>query len=305
MKQPATRQTRADYISRINSVFDYIERNIESSFSLDELASVACFSRFHFSRIFDAMVGETPFVFIKRVRLEKAASRLRSHSGETVTEIALKYGFNDLASFSRNFNDHFGTSPTQWRKKARKNSNDHQMPKISDRYLVTQSTITQHMEQLQYAEVRHLQGHHVAYIRHTGPYKGDENLFNRLFNRLFEWAGQKGLLEHNHPAPLVIYHDEPCVTPEEKLRMSVCLPVHESTTVGGEIGKMNIPGGRFLVTRFCLFPQEMPKAWQWIYGHWFPNNGYQPADRLPFETYPVPPENGKLTVDICVPVQPL
>lgn len=298
-------QTQTDYISRINTVLDYIEQNLEQDISLDELAMVSCFSKYHFSRIFDAMVGETPFEFLKRVRLEKAASLLRIHHDETVTEIAMKCGFNDLAVFSRNFSGYFEASPTEWRNNAAENSNHSQTYDISSQYLGSERNKNHNMEQLQSAEVRNHSRLTVAYIRHTGPYKGDEALFNRLFNRLFAWAGPRGLLDKNSSSPMVIYHDDPCVTPKEKLRMSVCLPVPSDTPVDGEIGKMELPYGRFLIARFVIAPQRMPDAWKWIYGSWFPASGYQPEDALPYELYPEQPKNGKLTVEICVPVKPL
>jgi AraC family transcriptional regulator len=65
--------SHSEYISRINKTFDYIEANIAKPMTLEELVAVANFSKFHFSRIFQSIVGETPFQFILRVRLEKAA----------------------------------------------------------------------------------------------------------------------------------------------------------------------------------------------------------------------------------------
>lgn len=305
MKSSSDNQTQTDYISRINAVFDYIEKNIDQDISLSELAAVSCFSKYHFSRIFDAIVGETPFEFIKRVRLEKAATLLRVHNSKTVTEVALHCGFNNLEVFSRNFNGYFNTSPTGWRNGTVKNSNHSQTLENMSAYVHSELNRNKNMEQLQYSEVRDLPAKTVAYIRHTGPYKGDEELFNRLFSRLFTWAGLKGLLEQPDAKPLAIYHDDPCVTQEDKLRLSICLPVPPEASVEGEIGKMEIAGGRFLSARFNITPEKMPEAWQWIYGTWFPQSGYQPADSLPYEVYPKPPENGTLTVDICVPVIPL
>lgn len=295
----------ADYTSRINNVFDYIEENIDKNISLDELATVSHFSKYHFSRIFDAMVGETPFEFIKRVRLEKGATLLRTHPDKTVTEIALRCGFNDLAVFSRNFRDCFDVSSTKWREQSPENSNHSQTFDKPSSYHTPEQYRTNTMKQLQWAEVRDLPQTTVAYLRHTGPYKGDEELFNRLFGQLFAWAGPRGLMEQRNTAPLVIYHDDPCVTEEEKLRMSVCLPVPSDTSTDGEVGKMSLTGGRFLVARFVVAPQKMPEAWQWVYGSWFPSSGYQPADALPYEVYPAPPEDGQLIVEICVPLRPL
>lgn len=88
------------------------------------------------------------------------------------------------------------------------------------------------------AEVRVLPEMTVAYLRHIGPYKGNEKLFEQLWNKLFSWAGPRGLLGGNDFKSLVIYHDDPNVTGEEKLRMSVCITVPSETKVDGETGKM-------------------------------------------------------------------
>ena len=69
-----TKDVNTEYIYRINRIFDYIESNIEKPMTLEELATIANFSKFHFNRIFHSVVGETPFQLILRLRLEKAAS---------------------------------------------------------------------------------------------------------------------------------------------------------------------------------------------------------------------------------------
>lgn len=305
METPAGSQTKSDYISRINAVYDYIEENLHKDITLEELASVACFSKYHFSRIFDAMVGETPFEFIKRVRLERAATLLRKYPDETITRLAFTCGFNDLAVFSRNFTRYFNESPTEWRNNSPESSNFSQTIDRAPAYLDSQSNVNHKMEQLQSSEIRDIPQYTVAYVRHTGDYRGNEALFNRLFGRLSAWAGPRGLLDKRNSSLMVIFHDDPCVTPKDKLRMSVCLPVPADTPVDGEVGKMELPYGRFLVARFVIAPPRMPEAWRWIYGSWLPSSGYQPEDALPYERYPEPPENGKLTVEICVPVKPL
>ena len=52
----------------------------------------------------------------------------------------------------------------------------------------------------------------MAYIRHVGPYKGDSGLFERLFGRLFRWAGPRNLIHPADTQTLIIYHDNPEVT---------------------------------------------------------------------------------------------
>ncbi len=156
-------------------------------------------------------------------------------------------------------------------------------------------------------EVRDLPGVTVAYVRHTGPYKGDSALFERLFTKICTWAGPRGLIHPGETLFFSVYHDNPDITDEDKLRVSICLSVPESTPVDGEIGMMTIEGGKYAVAHFELLPAEHMDAWNAVYGDWLPASGYQPDDRLCFERYPVDavtPE-GRHIVDICVPVRPL
>jgi AraC family transcriptional regulator len=73
------------------------------------------FSPFHFHRIFSAMVGETLSSFIRRLRLERAASMLIDHPKQTITEIAMACGFSSSASFARAFAERFGMSASELR----------------------------------------------------------------------------------------------------------------------------------------------------------------------------------------------
>lgn len=108
-----------------------------------------------------------------------------------------------------------------------------------------------------------------------------------------------------HGKSLVIYHDDPNVTIEDKLRMSVCVTITAETKVDGEIGKMEIEAAKYVIARFEVTAEDFQQAWSWIYGQWLPSSGYQPDDKPCFEMYPEEPKDGKFIVDICVPVKPM
>jgi AraC family transcriptional regulator len=306
-----------EYRGRIYRVMDYIEKNLSKTMSLEELSSVANFSKFHFSRIFWGMTGETPFQFLARIRMEKAASQLVFNPKEPVAEIAFQCGYPNLSVFSRNFKTHFGMSPTQWRDRnmGQTNSNQDQPlsnpgqpePKtsiyLSDQYEPLKWRTN--MELCKGVEVKELPEMTVAYVRHVGPYKGDEKLFEGLFNKLFAWAGPRGLLNQPGLKTVTLYHDDPEVTDEQNLRMSVGLPVSADTKVDGEIGKMDVEGGKHVVASFTLGAQDYQKAWSWLFGEWFPASGFQPDDGPSMEMCSDKTEDGRHVVDICVPVKPL
>jgi AraC family transcriptional regulator len=313
MSEASTLQS--EYISRINRTLDYIESNLENQMTLEELASVANFSKFHFNRIFRSIVGETPFQFILRIRIEKAGALILIRRRESISEIAAKCGFSDISVFSRNFRNYFHISASQYRASKPQNSNlsqreskSHQDEDKPVQYFCPRLKTIKwrtNMKLNKSVEVRELPMMTVAYIRHIGPYKGDAGLFESIWNRLFAWAGPRGLIGGKDFRSLVIYHDDPNVTGEDKLRMSVCITVPSATKVEGEIGKMEIDAAKYVIARFELDAHQFQEAWDWLYGQWFPASGYQPDDKPCFEIYPEEPKDGKFIVDICVPVKPL
>jgi len=61
-----------DYVDRVNRAVDYVMRNLYQPLRLEDVARAACFSSYHFHRIFWSLKGETLASFIKRVRLERS-----------------------------------------------------------------------------------------------------------------------------------------------------------------------------------------------------------------------------------------
>src|SRR5262249_28425430 len=107
-------ETSEDYRARMLRVLVHIQQNLDAPLPLEELASIALFSPFHFHRIFRGLIGESVKEHVRRLRLERAAHRLR-HTGQQITEIALDAGYQSLESFTRAFHRIFGQSPTEFR----------------------------------------------------------------------------------------------------------------------------------------------------------------------------------------------
>lgn len=157
-------------------------------------------------------------------------------------------------------------------------------------------------------EVKHFPATTVAYVRYIGNYKGNSAVFADLFGKLCRWAGPRGLINRPGAQFLSAYHDDPNVTDEDKLRVSVCLSVPEDTKVEGEIGKMVIPEGKYAVAHFEILPHQYGDAWNALCGAWLPESGYQPDDGPSFELYLNDPNQhpeGKHIVDIYFPVKPM
>jgi len=319
---------RSEYCARLNRVIDYINTHLAEDLSLDTLAAVANFSKYHFHRIFSAYTGEALGAYILRLRLERAAGKLIASPNMPITDIALSAGFSGSSVFSRAFRDWFKTSPSSWRRGERteyrkqctfmsnrcqqdSNEGKAQIAEIHHTdYRKQLWRITMKQKQLDYTvEVRDLPVREVAYIRHTGPYAGDTELFERLFGTIMRWAGSRGLMESPDFQNLTIYHDSPEITEEEKLRISVCVTVPPETEADGEIGRMTVPGGRYAIGTFEIDVDQYGDAWNSIMNIWLPESGYQCSDHGP--CYEVglndPSEHpeGKHRIEIHIPVAPL
>lgn len=98
---------------------DYMADSLGERIKLADAAEVACFSPFHYQRMFGQAFGETPHEFLKRRRLEKAKQLLASSNRE-ITEVCLEVGYESLGSFSSLFRSTYGMPPQEYRRTLRK-----------------------------------------------------------------------------------------------------------------------------------------------------------------------------------------
>jgi AraC family transcriptional regulator len=99
---------------RLQRVLDYIEANLEGNPTLDDMASIACLSRFHFARAFKEAVGQSPYRYVSAKRLNRAKALLLQ-GDQSLVDIALSLSFSSQANFTRAFKQATGQSPGQFR----------------------------------------------------------------------------------------------------------------------------------------------------------------------------------------------
>ena len=101
--------------ARIKNVLLRIRRDYAAPLTLEQLAAEAGLSPQYFCRVFRQVTGRTPIDYLNYYRIECAAELLCA-TGDSVTEIALSCGFNDLSYFIRLFRQYKGVSAGQFRK---------------------------------------------------------------------------------------------------------------------------------------------------------------------------------------------
>ncbi|MBQ8342574.1 MAG: AraC family transcriptional regulator [Clostridia bacterium] len=101
-----------DWIQGIQKAIDYIEEHITEEIDYEEVAKRAYSSTFHFQRVFAIMCGFTLGEYIRRRRLTLAGQDLLNKKMKVI-DVAFKYGYETLESFSRAFQKFHGIMPSQ------------------------------------------------------------------------------------------------------------------------------------------------------------------------------------------------
>ena len=301
------KEVQITYIRSVNKALQYIDENLDTDLSLEKISEVACFSPFHFHRIFKAVTNETLNAYIVRKRIEKVASVLMHKPEVSITELSVQFGFNSNSSLTRAFKKHYHISPSEFRKKnnsrfskiGKIESKNGQEQVVFEEYICSIDHLKNWIEMNAKIEIREMAKLELAYVTSIGV----QNIAP-AYDTLVKWATPLGLLKHPDTKMVTIYHDSFKTTSPEKVRMSACITLTEPVKVSGNIGKTSIEKGKFIVGSFVITLSEFEKSWNSLFV-WMAENGYQKADRDPFEIYHndyrAHPEK-KCIVDYYIPV---
>ena len=105
-----------DLLAHLRRARDYADRSYAEPLSLEEMAAVACLSKYHFARMFKATYGVTPMEHVSERRIERAQDLLRA-TNLTVTEVCFAVGYSSLGSFSSRFRALVGESPSDFQRR--------------------------------------------------------------------------------------------------------------------------------------------------------------------------------------------
>jgi AraC family transcriptional regulator len=292
--------TNQAYKERILRVLVHIQQRLDETIELEDLARVAHFSPYHFHRLFRGLVGESVMEHVRRLRLERAAHRLK-FSDQPVTRIAFEAGYETHEAFSRAFRARFGDSPSHFRQAHKAlpfpaaPSGVHFNPDGTiDDFRTAPGLVPLDVRLERVAPRR------VAFVRHVGPYADA----GPAWGRLMSWAGQQGLLR-GRPTLLGIVHDDPDVTPPEKVRYDACLAVDGAVRARGEVGVQELAGGEFAVTTHRGPYDRLAETYAQLLGRWLPSSGREVGTGPGFEVYRNSPGDtppSELLTDICLPL---
>ena len=151
-------------------------------------------------------------------------------------------------------------------------------------------------------KIENLDPMRAAFVRHIGPY----DKCSGAWEKLCAYLGKKGLLGPD-TRYVGLCHDDPDVTPADKIRYDACATVGDDFEPTGDIGVQEIEGGEYAVTTHFGPYDKLNETYAALFGHWLPHSGRECRSAPSLEFYLTDPENTDpedLITDIYAPLEP-
>jgi AraC family transcriptional regulator len=257
---PKKEKTKVDYCRRVKLVQEYIAHHLAEPLSPVELSQVANLSLHHFHRVFRGVTGESIGEYVRRLKLERAARRLRV-TNQKIIDIAFDAGYSSHEGFTRAFREYFGVAPSEFRG---------QLPIYLGSPISPPDRV----------EIRHIHPISVAQIRHVGAY-GESG---QVFSSLLSWAVSANI-NLAQARMFGLCADDPDITPVNHLRFDACIEYHGSGDVLRGITTGYIPGGKYAIATHIGPYNTILDTYLALIGGWIPQTSYELHDEAVVEFY--------------------
>lgn len=300
------RTTAYEHQTRINEALYRIHADLSGALEIGQLAHSACYSPYHFQRIFKQITGESVHDYIRRCRLEWAANLLIYNPNTAIIEIAAECGFHSNAAFNHAFKSYFNCSPTWWRRegyeqRSRTLKAAWSTSEVNPHRQYHRDTLERGEQTVpRRVEVKRLLSQPVACIRHVGY----DQRIGEVWARLLDWGSAQGI-DVDAQQMIALHHSNPDLIPFDQCRYVACLTLPEKLYPGDGIGVMEIPGGLHACCQAEGMFGDLLYLMRDLYMHWLPASDYQarsiPPHALYYENHFIN-QSGRFRLEFRIPV---
>lgn len=266
LKRWSNHSIHKDYYTAVYRVLEFINHNILNTIDLEQLADVANISKFHFHRIFKAVLNESPGEYIQRLKLEKTAFKLHT-TKVSLKAIADELGYQSAEALSKAFKKKYKVSPNSYRKSPSELTSPIINP-LGDMFVIPEIKIIPEKQLL------------------CLPVKGvftDKNAFLHSWDLLINFVTKKnlsGFVEGYY----CISRDISTHTAPNKCRIYACVEITKPIKPEGKYNLQKIEGGKYAVFNYNG-NINLEEFYCNIYRYWIPKSEYRLRDSLHFEKY--------------------
>ena len=276
----------------VNQAVNYIMEHIGENIQVEDIAKYCNYSKFYLNRMFKEATGESIHAFIKRIRMEQSAFRLKVEKNKSITDIAMDYGYSS-SNYSSSFRKHHNMSPADFRKTILEKSisENPNWEKYNDRI---KSTILSYEECEKHITIEKIEDMFVIYERTKGNYHDMEEAWCAFCEKYKDYQTPESIL-------LESTYDDPSITDVNECMYDLCVTVDRSCTLENT---RVMQGGKFVVFHFQGHIWEIYPIHQSLLGICFPRSGYEIDSRYGFDIYrSIDKETMYMEIDICIPIR--
>ena len=235
-------------INCIYNTLNLIEKNFAKPITIEELENTACYSYRNIQRIFKYACGETIGGYQKRLKLENAF-KLMLYTTKTLTDIAIEVGFENIATFSKAFKQHYDISPREARR--------------SKNLLFKQASITPTISGIKlHPEIVYIPSKTVYYQGINTDYE------NKEIELLWEAFFTNDFPQQNTEYYGIIA-DDPLITEKIKCRYEACSTLQSSTK---KLPSKTLFDGRYAKFMHAGRYEKIEETYRQIYAGWILNS---------------------------------
>ena len=289
-----------DYFERIEKAVIFIEDNLRNELTSDLIAEKACFSKYHFIRVFSSMIGETVGNYVRKRRISKSAKDLIT-TDLSILDLAIIYQFESQESYTRSFKRVYNTTPGKYRKHGI-NQIAFGRSKLSDNRLKhLKSNIMMKPDIIEISEKK-LVGMRIK----TSLFDNKiPELWQKFMPRMNEIQNDKntGCYEL-HPYDLDFKPEN--FSEKMKFEKWAIVEVSNFDNVPEGMETHILKAGQYAVFIHKGLMSKVQMSFDYVYGTWLPNSEFELDTRDDFERYGEKyfcPENSESETEIWIPIK--
>lgn len=253
-----------NYERQLNKVIAFIGKHLDDKLTLTQLSNIACFSKYHFHRLFTAYTGLSLQQYIRWLRLKRAAHQLIVDKSKSIIDIAINAGFESHESFTRAFKQSCGFSPSEFRSRS-----SWQAWENPPYCLPKQGEIIMNVV------IKNLKARRLAVLEH----RGDPRKVGDSVNKLIFWAKNQSMdLKPEAGEAFGFAYDDPKTTPESEFRFDLGITVPEQLKIEGVVIEKRLPAGRYAIALHKGSRDNIGDTLYGLYRDWLPQSNEELGD---------------------------
>lgn len=269
---------KMDYFIRIQTAIQFIENNLQEELKITEIAAKACFSAFHFQRLFQAISGFTVHEYIRKRRLSEAAALLRE-TNRSILEIAVSFQYGSQEAFTRAFESYFGMTPAKFRKAETIDINQQQQINFLDYQKRIKGEMNMNKPEIIHLDKIKIIGYEYKTNLNDDTYFEDIPRFYDHFGRNEYYMRIPG-----KAAPNMAYGIACNFQDDGHFSFIVGEEVHQfSEELESGFVNFEIPEGKYAEFKVNGPADLVQNTRKYIYGTWLPNSNYERREGPDFE----------------------